>query len=114
MCLNGVWGSVCSEFWDNNDASVVCKQLGYSPYGTYHLVHDNDTIGLLIITGAIGPSTVYYYSSTPAHNIVDLNCTGSEGTILDCPYNGVVGYSCSSSKDANIFCEGEQSCLHNF
>ena len=33
VCINGVWGSVCSSGWDETDAFVTCKQLGYGNAG---------------------------------------------------------------------------------
>ena len=83
---NGEWGTVCDDGWDNTDAGVVCRQLGFGSSGR--------AIGLAGFGQGSGP--IWLNSVT---------CTGNESTLASCGHLGVgVTRKCSHSEDASVIC----------
>ena len=80
LCINGTWYTACRDSFDDKDARVVCRQLGYSPYGNHMTVIDKSCN--IIFTGSFFQQ---YYSNRPTY-FSDLNCTGSEESVWECPY----------------------------
>lgn len=103
--MNNVWGTICDGYWDDKDALVICKMLGYSSYGmekTYVTIYYSTycLIGYSALTGSYTEETWYVH-------INDLNCVGNESSIWDCPMNEISGYSCNHRDDAAIVCQCE-------
>ena len=48
-CVDGYWGVVCGNNWDNNEAEIACRQLGYQPSsGKYKFSAHNYNTGVYI------------------------------------------------------------------
>ena len=57
-----------------------------------------------LIVGAIATYGNHHLSQLI---ITDLNCTGDETTVLDCPYNVLPHYNCSRRYNADVICQGK-------
>ena len=56
--------------------------------------------------GAVAGRGLYTETVWPFH-IIDLNCTGWERTVWECPHNGIFNeYSCPFTNDASVRCQG--------
>lgn len=57
-----------------------------------------------MLLGAAAIQGSYTEGVLPIH-INDLNCTGSEESVWECPHNGIAGYSCNHYQDASVICQ---------
>lgn len=81
----GVTGTVCSNHWDDNDASVVCRSLGLSNYGK---------------------ATFIPRDLTRSHTIFGMYCMGNESFVNDCAmdtFDFTYG-QCANLEDAGVDC----------
>ena len=93
------WGTVCDDGWDDTDAGVVCRQLGFGSSGT-----------------AIGSASFGQGSGSIWLNSV--TCTGNESILASCGHLGVgITSSCTHNEDAGVRCSGDgkkylHTCVH--
>uniref|UniRef100_A0ABM5GJI9 Neurotrypsin n=2 Tax=Pogona vitticeps TaxID=103695 RepID=A0ABM5GJI9_9SAUR len=88
--LNGIWGMICSNDWDDTDASVICKQLELGERGT---AKQTTLPGLGLIP--------VYWSN--------VRCHGDEENILLCEKSIWQGGTCSQNMAAAVTCSFSQA-----
>ena len=86
--FGGEWGTVCDDGWDDIDAGVVCRQLGFGSSGT-----------------AIGSAG--FGQGLRSIWLDSVMCIGSESTLASCGHLGVGNIRrCNHSEDAGVRCDG--------
>ena len=86
VLFRGEWGTVCNDEWDQMDANVVCRQLGY-------------------LEALSAPMNVP--SGSGAIWFDNLRCTGDEIALSQCPSDTNIGaHNCLHSEDVSVKCRG--------
>ena len=85
---NGKWGTVCDDYWDMNDARVVCRQLRFP-----------DAVS--------APRSAHFGSGSGQVWLDDVGCSGSESTIENCPHAGWGVKDCSHNEEASVICSSK-------
>ncbi|XP_042685256.1 deleted in malignant brain tumors 1 protein-like isoform X1 [Centrocercus urophasianus] len=87
-----LWGSVCDDGWDVEDAAVVCRQLGCG-------------------TVLSAPGKAWFGRGHGAIWLDDVNCTGMENNLLECLARPRGEHNCNHGEDAGVVCSENISSL---
>ena len=109
ICINSRWGRVCTDGWGDNDAAVVCRQLGYGSEGKCLPLFYNN---MLLFYGNIGANRTFWTgpSRVPISWIYNVDCHSNEETLLNCSHlkRDDSGYYCHYSGFAGVNCSEER------
>ena len=106
ICYSNTWGTVCDDDWDDTDAAVVCRQLGYT--GTC-----SSLIPFKPLIESTARGSAYFGRGEGPIYLDNVGCTGTETRLSQCSYNGVGIHNCGHHQDSGVICLGlcSQFCL---
>ncbi|ELK04555.1 Macrophage receptor MARCO [Pteropus alecto] len=79
---DGAWGTICDDDWDNSDATVFCRMLGYST-------------GTALFNMKAGAGNIW---------LDNVACRGTEMTLWSCNKNNWGSHNCNHNEDAGVDC----------
>ena len=86
---DSVWGTVCDDGWDLDEAIVVCRQLGF-PYEAVQRLRK-----------------AHFGEGTGQIWLDEVACSGQESRLEACRHAGWGTENCQHSEDAGVTCRVE-------
>ena len=86
---NNQWGTICDSSWDLDDATVVCKRLGFA-----------------FATEA--PRGAFYGEGSGPVWLDEVGCSGSETSLEECAHTGLESIDCAQFQDASVVCSTQR------
>ena len=81
----GIWGTVCDDDWDIQDASVVCRMIGYD--------------------SALTATTKSHFGMGSGIILLDeVKCIGNESNLMQCGHDRTGETNCGPAEAAGVVC----------
>ena len=90
------WHNVCDDYFGEPEATVICRQLFGTTYSDCDQCPGSTDRYSEFTSGYVGDP------DTPIFD--DLECSGSESSLWDCPRNSLFDENCSRSESAWVVC----------